>query len=165
MTDREAVEQKFKMPLKDVMYDVCVIQGMDKWEGADYLGVPQDTFKRWRTQYRFGPMQMAHDRAVEYGESIKQQYQEELANVNLLRKVEKSEEHSFAHFKEIIGHMLEIEKYKHANNNLDSHAKIASSIKIGFLDSTLEHINKYESGELYEEYLNYKADMERSNKS
>ena len=164
MTDKELVEQKFGKHLKDVMYDVCVIQQMDKWEGADYLGVPANTFVKWRTQYRFGPMQLKHDYAVEYSESIKQQYKEELADVDLLRDMKNTEEANLTSFREIIFRMLEIEKYKRVNNDFTSFDNLGSTIQIGLLQSTIEHIDKYQSGKLYEEYLMKKADLEKEKK-
>ncbi|MBK3495042.1 hypothetical protein JFL43_09250 [Viridibacillus sp. YIM B01967] len=56
MDYKTMVEEKFGKPLKEVMYEVCVGKGLEKWDGAKLLGVSVITFTTWRSKFGFGPL-------------------------------------------------------------------------------------------------------------
>lgn len=68
MTNQEyqrIVEDKLGKPLKEIMHELCIAKELCANEGANFLGVPKETFKFWRNKFRFGPKQVQYDLAQE----------------------------------------------------------------------------------------------------
>ncbi|WP_369435892.1 hypothetical protein [Lysinibacillus fusiformis] len=152
MNYKTMVEEKFGKPLKEIMYDVCVGKGLEKWEGAKLLGVPVKTFTAWRLKFRFGPLQIQADRADKMRKETIKKYKDELNDINLERPFE-HEGNSLKAFKEHIERSLELEKYKRTIQAGGKTSVIETSLKIGILESTLESIIQFESGKLYDRYM------------
>ncbi|MCL1694584.1 hypothetical protein [Lysinibacillus sp. BPa_S21] len=153
MDYKTMVEEKFGKPLKEIMYVVCVEKGMEKWEGAELLGVPIKTFTAWRSKFRFGPMQVQADKADKMRKETIEKYNDELKEVNLARPFENKGENSLKEFKELTERILELEKYKRTIQEVAPMSEIAITLKIGMLESTLESIIQFESGKLYDQYM------------
>ncbi|AQQ53969.1 hypothetical protein [Planococcus lenghuensis] len=65
------VERNFDKPLKQIMYETCVIEQKNAVEGAKKLGVVKEIFIAWRRYYRLEPKQQLFDRAVKELETIR----------------------------------------------------------------------------------------------
>ena len=127
MTDheyRQMVEQKYGMPLKDLMYEVCVRSEMDNYEAAQELGVPHATFMEWRAAYHFGP------------------YQAGTMTVG--------SEKSLRGFEELARQMLELEKENHQKNH--DQADPLDRVNIVLWESILYCIDSYKDGTLQKQY-------------
>jgi hypothetical protein len=114
------------------------------------LGVPVEVFAKWRSNFRFGPLQWHADRSeILRNENIKK-YSEELLEVDLNRAFLHKDKGTIASFKEVIERMLEIEKVKRTKLAKVSVDELSIILKIGMLETMLEYINEFESNRLYE---------------
>ena len=145
---KEMVEQKFRKPLKEVMYEICIKRGLDKWDGAEELGVPQDTFVRWRTGYRYGPQQYRADEREKSRIETVNKYKQELENIKQHnRELVFKNEVSLRGFKELAERMLEIEKMRRTEiEGIMSDGFVLMNVSIW--ESIIENIEQYESGSL-----------------
>lgn len=152
MDYKAMVEKKFGKPLKEIMHEVCVEKGMEKWDGAELLDVPVKTFVAWRSRFRFGPMQIQADKAKKMRNETIKKYKDELNDINIDRPFE-HEGNSLKAFKELIERTLELEKYKRTIQAIGTMSAIEITWKIGMLESTLDSIIQFESGKLYDQYM------------
>ena len=146
---QEKVEARFGKPLREVMYDLCVIRNVVPTEGAYELDVPKSTFN-----FRFGPNQIKMDKAEEKRKKDIRRYQRELEDIDLEREFKFNDKQSIDGLIEVIERLLELEKYKRTKVNQDSMADISLLMKIAALESTLDYIKKYTDGVLHQEYIN-----------
>ncbi|WP_025113693.1 hypothetical protein [Lysinibacillus fusiformis] len=146
------VEEKFGKSLKEIMHEVCVEKKLEKWEGAEFLGVPLKTFTAWRSKFRYGPMQMKADRAALKSSEAMEKYKNEIIEIDLSRPFE-HEGNSLKAYKELIERSLELEKYKRTNKAVRTVSDIEITWKIGMLESILDSICQFESGKLYDQYM------------
>lgn len=65
------VEREFDKPLKQIMYEICVVEQLTAAEGARKLGVVREIFVAWRRYYRLEPKQRLFDAAVKELETIR----------------------------------------------------------------------------------------------
>ncbi|MET3505703.1 hypothetical protein [Halalkalibacter oceani] len=140
------------------MYDLCVIRDVVPTEGASELEVPKKTFNYWRNSFRFGPYQQRSDQAGKFREKEIIGYKNELDNIDLDREFMFNHTKSLDGLKEIIERFLELEKLKRTKVEKESMDELSVIMEIKTLESTLEYIKKYTSGNLYQEFvkeLNY----------
>ena len=156
---REMVERKFGKPLKDIMYDLCVIRDLVATEGASELGVPKNVFNDWRNQFRFGPNQRLADKAEAKRINDIKQYKAEFEKLDIKRDLMYDEQLSIEGFKELIQRLLEIEKYKRMQLEADSMNDIYSFFQINVFDQILKYLNQYIEGDLYKEVLRQLDDI------
>ena len=148
---KEIVEKKFKKPLKEIMYEICIERGMEKWDGAKELGVPEDTFVRWRTNFRFGPLQYQADMAQKHRIETINKYKQELKNTDLERDLVYKDEVSLKGFKEIAERMLELKKMQSADRDIEM-SNLMDIMSVGIWESIIEYLDKYENGSLLKQY-------------
>ena len=144
---KEMVEQKFRKPLKDIMYEICIKRGLDKWDGAKELGVPQDTFVRWRTNYRYGPLQYSADMAEKLRIETVNKYKQELEDINLNRELIFKNEVSLRGFKELAERMLELKKMERIEIE-DTMSDYFGLMNVTVWESIIKYLEQYESGSL-----------------
>ena len=144
---KEMVEQKFRKPLKEVMYEICIKRGLDKWDGAKELGVPQDTFVKWRTNYRYGPLQYNADMAKKSRIETVNKYKQELENINLNRELIFKNEVSLRGFKELAERMLELKKMALTEVE-DTTSNYLLLRDVTVWESIIYYLEQYESGSL-----------------
>jgi len=144
---KEMVEQKFRKPLKDIMYEICIKRGLDKWDGAKELGVPQDTFVRWRTNYRYGPLQYSADMAEKSRIETVNKYKQELEDINLNRELVFKNEVSLRGFKELAERMLELKKMERIEIE-DTMSDYFGLMNVTVWESIIKYLEQYESGSL-----------------
>ena len=144
---KEMVEQKFQKPLKDIMYEICIKRGLDKWDGAKELGVPQNTFVRWRTDYQFGPLQYRADKAEKSRSETVNKYKQELEDIKLNRELVFKNEVSLRGFKELAERMLELKKMALAEVE-DPMSNYLGSMDVTVWESIIYYLEQYESGSL-----------------
>ncbi|MED1443215.1 hypothetical protein P4U24_15735 [Aeribacillus composti] len=146
---KEMVEKKYGKPLKDIMYELCVIRDVVPSEGASELGVPKNTFLSWRNQFRFGPLQRMADYAEQMRKETINEYKKELQNIDLERDFIYKDEISIKGFKELMERFLELEKYKRTLSDI---ADMSIMMKIAVIEQTLSYLTEYEQGKLYERF-------------
>jgi transposase-like protein len=150
---KEMVEKKYGKPLKDIMYELCVIRDVVPSEGASELGVPKNTFLSWRNQFRFGPLQRMADYAEQMRKETINEYKKELQNIDLERDFIYKDEISIKGFKELMERFLELEKYKRTLSDIDSSSDMSIiMMKIASIEQTLSYLTEYEQGKLYERF-------------
>ncbi|REJ22126.1 MAG: hypothetical protein C6W54_15010 [Bacillaceae bacterium] len=145
---KEMVEKKYGKPLKDIMYELCVIRDVVPSEGASELGVPKNTFLSWRNQFRFGPLQRMADYAEQMRKETINEYKKE-QNIDLERDFIYKDEISIKGFKELMERFLELEKYKRTLSDI---ADMSIMMKIAVIEQTLSYLTEYEQGKLYERF-------------
>ena len=152
-TDYKAsVEKKFGKPLKEIMYEMCIKRGLEKWDGAELLGVPVEVFAAWRSKFRFGPLQWRADQAEILRKRNLEKYNEELLDSDLNRAFLHKGERTIESFKEVIERMLELAKAKRIKLSETSYDDLSVVMKIGILENTLEYLNEFEKNKLYEKF-------------
>jgi hypothetical protein len=149
---QEIVEKKYGKPLKEIMYELCVIRDVVPWEGASELGVPKSTFLSWRNKFRFGPIQRRVDFARQVRDNTINEYKQKLEDIDFERDFIYKDEKTIRGFKEIMERLLELEKYKRTLDDADTSSDILITMKIATIEQTLNYLMEYEQGELHEEF-------------
>lgn len=149
---QDFVETNFKKPLREVMYELCVLKNVVPIEGAHILGVPKEIFIYWRNDFRFGPDQLRYDQAERIDKRNRNLYRDQLQGVDLTRTFLYKEEKSLEGFKEIIERYLELMKMKKINQSSDGD-ELQINLKIACLEYTLNLLDSYYSEELYDKYF------------
>ena len=149
---QELVERNFGKPLKEIMHELCVVRDLVPLEGAHILGVPKDIFIYWRTEFRFGPNQLRYDCAERIIERNLKLYQEQLNGIDVKRPFFYYEEKSLEGFKEIVERYLELTKMKRLSHD-SNNDEMQNDIRIACLEYTLNLLNSYDEGELYDRYF------------
>lgn len=150
---QDIVEKRFNKPLKDIMYDLCVIQDVIASEGANILGVPKNIFIYWRNELRFGRYQLLNDAAENLNKEKIAKYINELKSVDLTREFEHVNNQSLQGFREILGRYLELQKAKRVLYDPDALRNLSYQLNISFLEQTLHYLDSYCSGELYKNFM------------
>ena len=162
---QEKVEKRLGKPLKDIMYELCVIRDVIAAEGADELDVPKNTFISWRNQYRFGPMQLQADNAEKIRQRKINKYNKELEKIDFNREFRFSGEQSIQGFQEIVERLLEVEKYKRTKSDNEINDERSLVIRIATLEQTLNYLKRYSEDKLYEDYFREVNTMNDQNPS
>ncbi|AWO73143.1 MULTISPECIES: hypothetical protein [Bacillaceae] len=150
---QEIVEKKYGKPLKEIMYELCVIRDVVPWEGASELGVPKSTFLSWRNKFRFGPIQRRADFARQMRDNTINKYKQELEDIDFERDFIYKDEKTIRGFKEIMERLLELERYKRTLlDDADTSSDILITMKIATIEQTLNYLMEYEQGKLHEEF-------------
>jgi hypothetical protein len=148
---QEMVEEKFKKPLKEIMYDLCVVRQVVPVEGASILDVPKKTFIAWRANYQFGPLQIRANYAKEIRTKQNKEYSDQLQTVDLTRPFILPYDHSLSGFREIIERYLELYKAERTLET-DSLEELAIMLKIASFEQILTHIDDYLAGSLFDKF-------------
>ena len=140
------VVERFGKPLKEIMYELCVVQDLLPIQGADKLNVPKEIFIRWRSRFRYGPQQRMYDAAERRVQKMKKQYQSE-GNVHLIdRPFTYEEEITLEGLEELRRRKIEILK-----KNLTESKGNSILMNISINEMILEVIKDYRSGQLMKE--------------
>ncbi|WP_027410020.1 hypothetical protein [Anoxybacteroides tepidamans] len=163
---QEIIEKKYGRPLKEIMYELCVVRDVVPTEGANELGVPKSTFLAWRNKFRFGPLQRKADFAEKIRDKQIRKYKQELQDTEFERDFLYKEERSIRGFKEVMERFLELEKYKSVLNDPDASDYLFITMRIATIEQMLNYLTQYEQGRLHEafdkeyEYLRMIANKE-----
>ncbi len=149
---QDMVEKKFGKPLKDIMYDLCVIQDVIASEGANILDVPKNVFTYWRNELRFGRYQLLNDAAEKLNKEKMEKYTSQLQSTDLTRKFEYVNAQSLQGFKEILERYLELHKAKRVLYDPDALENLSFELNIGCLEHALHYLDSYCSGKLYKDF-------------
>lgn len=141
------VEERFGKPLKEIMYELCVVQDLVPTEGADKLDVPKETFIRWRSRFRYGPKQRMYDAADRKIQEMKKQYVQEANLRPVDRAFNYDKDITLEGLEELINRKNEIYK----KNLIESDDNSMISIKISMNEMILDVIKEYRSGKLMKE--------------
>lgn len=111
------VEREYKKSLRKIMYEICVVEGLNSTLGAKRLGVAKEIFVYWRNFYRMDPHQQSFDHAVDKLNQMEFLYLNEAKNIDLTRPLKYENEQSLEGLEELVGRMVEYYKYVHAETN------------------------------------------------
>ncbi|WP_237150125.1 hypothetical protein [Planococcus kocurii] len=117
MQYKGVVEREYKKSLRKIMYEICVIEGLNASLGAKKLGVAKEIFVFWRNFYRLDMNQQLFDHTVANMDQMKFLYLNEATGIDLTRPLEYEDEQSLEGFEELLERMIEYYKYVHAESN------------------------------------------------
>lgn len=144
------VEREYKKSLRKIMYELCVIEGLDSVNGALRLGVAKTIFEYWRYFYRYDDHQRLFDQKVQELDKMHFLYINEEKKENLQQALLHTEESSLSGFKEQVGKMTAYYRQIHTESN--GLAVEASNLPL--FEYVEELLQRYEKGELLEEVMN-----------
>ena len=152
MQYKGVVEREYKKSLRKIMYEICVVEGLNASLGAKKLGVAKEIFVFWRNFYRLDKNQQLFDQAVENLDQMKFLYLNEAKGVDLSRPLQHENEQSLQGLEELIERMVEYYKCKHAESGgLDVGAG-----KLPLYEFAQEVLADYKNGALLEEVKSQK---------
>lgn len=141
------VEREYKKSLRKIMYELCVIEGLDSVNGALRLGVAKTIFEYWRNFYRFDNHQRLFDQKVQELDKLHFLYVNEGKKEPLRQPLSHSEESSLEGFKEQVEKMSAY--YRQVYTESDGLAVEASHLPL--FEFVEELLQRYETGELLED--------------
>ena len=144
------VEREYKKSLRKIMYELCVIEGLDSVNGALRLGVAKTIFEYWRYFYRYDDRQRLFDQKVKELDKMHFLYITEEKKENLQQELLHTDESSLSGFKEQVGKMTAYYRQIHTESN--GLAVEASNLPL--FEYVEELLQRYEKGELLEEVMN-----------
>src|SRR5690606_22713885 len=99
------VEREYKKSLRKIMYELCVVEGLDSVNGALRLGVAKTIFEYWRNFYRYDDHQRLFDQKVQELDKMHFLYVNEGKKQTLQEPLKRTEESSLGGFKEQVEKM------------------------------------------------------------
>lgn len=147
MQYKGVVEREYKKSLRKIMYEICVVEGLNASLGAKKLGVAKEIFIFWRNFYRLDKNQQLFDQAVDTVDQMKFLYLNEAKGIDLSRPLQHDDEQSLQGFEELIGRMVEYYKCVHA----ESGGLAADTGKLPLYEFTQELLEEYKTGSLLAE--------------
>ncbi|ANU10287.1 hypothetical protein A1A1_07372 [Planococcus antarcticus DSM 14505] len=146
MQYKGVVEREYKKSLRKIMYEICVVEGLNASLGAKKLGVAKEIFVFWRNFYRLDKNQQLFDQAVDNIDQMKFLYLNEAKGIDLSRPLQHENEQSLQGLEELVERMVEYYKCKHAESGgLDIDAG-----KLSLYEFAQELLAEYENGSLLE---------------
>lgn len=155
MTNKEyeaMVEEKFGKKLQDTMYDLCVVQQVEPYKGANILGVPKKTFVTWRSKFGYGPIQQQVAIAERNRQEQVAAYSEELKDVDLLRPFQLHDEVSLNGFREFLQRNLELYKARRIMIEPVSMGEIMLYVEIEMVKKAMQWLDSYTNGDYQESF-------------
>lgn len=151
---QEEVERKFGKPLKEIMYDLCVIKDLTPYPGAEVLEVPRTTFIAWRNKFRFGPQQFRCDNAKK-SSSETVNIKKELKDADIMRAfLINDDDKSLRGFKELVERYVELCKMQEVQPGVDTYTTgIYSFVNVHILNRILALLDDYCKGDAQKKYL------------
>lgn len=147
MQYKGVVEREYKKSLRKIMYEICVVEGLNASLGAKKLGVAKEIFIFWRHFYRLDKNQQVFDQAVDNLDQMKFLYLNEAKEIDLSRPLQHENEESLQGLEELIERMVEYYKCLHAES--DGLAKETG--KLPLYEFAKELLTDYRNGDLLEE--------------
>ncbi|WP_271854051.1 hypothetical protein [Planococcus maritimus] len=144
------VEREYKKSLRKIMYELCVLEGLDSVNGALRLGVAKTIFEYWRHFYRYDDHQRLFDQKVQELDKMHFLYVNEEKKESLQQTLLHTGESDLSGFKEQVEKMTAYYRQVHAESN--GLAVEASNLTL--FEYVEELIQRYEKGELLEEITN-----------
>lgn len=152
MQYKGVVEREYKKSLRKIMYEICVVEGLNASRGAKKLGVAKEIFVFWRNFYRLDKNQQLFDQAVDNLDQMKFLYLNEAKGIDLSRPLQHENEQSVQGLEELIGRMVEYYKCRHAESGgLD-----VDTGKLPLYEFAQELLADYKNGALLEEVKDQK---------
>ncbi|MGH2317206.1 hypothetical protein ACRC6Q_05520 [Planococcus sp. SE5232] len=152
MQYKGVVEREYKKSLRKIMYEICVVEGLNASLGAKKLGVAKEIFVFWRSFYRLDKNQQLFDQAVDNMEQMKFLYLNEAKGIDLSRPLQHQNAQSLQGLEELIVHMIEYYKCKHA----ESGGLAIDAGKLPLYEFAQELLEEYKTGSLLAEVENLK---------
>lgn len=152
MQYKGVVEREYKKSLRKIMYEICVVEGLNASLGARKLGVAKEIFVFWRNFYRLDKNQQLFDQAVDEMDQMKFLYLNEAKRIDLSRPLQHENEQSLQGLEELVGRMVEYYKCVHA----ESVGLAADTGKLPLYEFAQELLENYKKGSLLAEVENQK---------
>lgn len=144
MQYKGVVEREYKKSLRKIMYEICVVEGLNASLGAKKLGVAKEIFVFWRSFYRLDKNQQLFDQAVDSLDQMKFLHLNEAKGIDLSRPLQHEDEQSVEGLEELIERMVEHYKCKHAESGgLD-----VETGKLPLYEFAQELLKEYKNGSL-----------------
>ena len=156
MQYKGVVEREYKKSLRKIMYEICVVEGLNASLGAKKLGVAKEIFVFWRNFYHLDKNQQLFDQAVDKIDQMKFLYLNEAKGIDLSKPLQHQDEQSLQGLEEIIGHMVEYYKCIHA----ESGGLAIDTGKLPLYEFAQELIKDYKSGSLLAQVENQKKNAQ-----
>ncbi|PKG46604.1 MULTISPECIES: hypothetical protein [unclassified Planococcus (in: firmicutes)] len=143
------VEREYKKSLRKIMYELCVVEGLDSVNGALRLGVAKTIFEYWRNFYRYEDHQRLFDQKVQELDKMHFLYVNEGKKQTVPEPLQHTGESSLGGFKEQVEKMTAY--YRQVHDESEGLAVEASNLPL--YEFVEELLQRYEAGELLEEIM------------
>ncbi|WKA53784.1 hypothetical protein [Planococcus shixiaomingii] len=140
------LEREFKKSLKKIMYETCVVEGLNAPLGAKKLGIAKEVFVYWRSFYRLEKRQILFEQTVEEIKNFKSLYADQANSVELNRPFSHQEE-SLEGLEEAIERTVEYYRYLHYK----SEGLALETAKLPLYEFSQSVVNNYREGTLLSE--------------
>lgn len=141
------VEREYKKSLRKIMYELCVVEGLNSVNGALRLGVAKTIFEYWRNFYRYDDHQRLFDQKVQELDKMHFLYVNEGNKQTIAKPLQHTDQSSLDGFKEQVENMAAYYSQVHAES--EGLAVEASNVQL--YEFVEELIQRYEDGELLKE--------------
>jgi hypothetical protein len=141
------LERENKKSLKKIMYETCIVEGLNASLGAKKLGIAKEVFVYWRKYYRFEKRQLLFDQTVEDIKNLKHLYAGEVKDTDLNRPFTHQEKESLDGLEEAIERTVEYYKYLHYK----SEGLAIETAKLPLYEFSRDVVENYREGNLTKE--------------
>jgi hypothetical protein len=148
------LERENRKSLKKIMYETCIVEGLNASHGAKKLGIAKEVFVYWRKYYRFEKRQILFDQTVEDIKSLKDLYADEAKDVDLKRPFAHQEEKSLQGLEEALERTVEYYKYLHYK----SEGLAIETAKLPLYEFSKNVVGSYRDGSMLDD-LNAQAEV------
>ncbi|WP_422123796.1 hypothetical protein DHX103_03005 [Planococcus sp. X10-3] len=139
------VEREYKMSLKKIMHQICIIEDMNAVEGAKKLGIAREVFVYWQRYFRLEKRQLLFDQTVQELIDLETLYLEDPKRKEIPSIPESSE--SLDELEDVVSGLIEYYKYIHYTSDGLS----LKTAKLPLYEFSKSVISDFKKGSLTEE--------------
>ncbi|MBU9673607.1 hypothetical protein KQ939_04950 [Planococcus sp. CP5-4] len=143
------VEREYKKSLRKIMYELCVVEGLDSIDGALRLGVAKTIFEYWRNFYRYDDHQRLFDQKVQELDKMHFLFVNEGRKQTAQEPLRHTDESSLAGFKEQVEKIAAYYRQVH----VESEGLAVEASNLPLFEFVEELLQRYEAGELLKELM------------
>lgn len=144
------VEREYKMSLKKVMHQLCVVENLNAVNGAKKLGIAKEIFVYWRNYFRLEERQLLFDQTVADLMNLQNRYSEAAERNYSSPNTEKPPSNTLDELEDVVDNLIGY--YKHIHYT--SEGLSLKTAKLPLYEFSKSLIIDYKNGELARELQN-----------
>lgn len=142
------VEREYKMSLKKIMHELCVIENLNAVDAAKKLGIAKEIFVYWRRYFRLEERQLLFDQTINDLMELQSNYSEGAKSNNSKTKAAAPPSNTIEELEDVVDELIGY--YRHIRYT--SEGLSLQTAKLPLYEFSKSIIVDYKNGELAKEF-------------
>lgn len=141
------VEREYKMSLKKIMHQLCMVENLSAADGAKKLGIAKEVFVFWRKYFRLEKRQILFDQKVQELTDLQSLYSAEAERKKAANVNQSPEPNTIDALEDVVDNLIEYYKYIHYT----SEGLSLKTAKLPLYQFSKSVIDDYKKGDIIKE--------------